>query len=74
MDGGNIPGRGTAAWRSHVAAHLRCMAAAEGEYRRFRYISPRIKAVWLAAAELLEGTFDRPAPRNAESGESGGAA
>ena len=37
-----------------VADELRKMVAGEGEYKCFTYTSPRIKNVWMAAADLLD--------------------
>lgn len=43
----------------HIAYELRRMANAEQPYTRFSYMSPAIKNVWMAAAEILEKTFQR---------------
>lgn len=40
--------------REVVARELRMMAAAEPPYRRFTYMPPSVKSVWLAAADLLD--------------------
>lgn len=38
----------------HVARELRRMADAEPPYTRFTYMSPMVKNVWRAAADILE--------------------
>lgn len=38
----------------HIAHELRLMANAEPPYTRFTYMSPMVKNVWRAAAEILE--------------------
>lgn len=40
--------------RAIIARELRRMAAAEGPYKRFTYLTPRIKAIWGAAADIIE--------------------
>jgi hypothetical protein len=37
-----------------VARELRMMAAGEDRYQRFTYISPWIKNIWNAAADIIE--------------------
>ncbi|HBR68086.1 MAG TPA: hypothetical protein DEA55_01790 [Rhodospirillaceae bacterium] len=37
-----------------VAKELRMMAAGEDRYQRFTYISPWIKNIWNAAADIIE--------------------
>ena len=37
-----------------VAHELRLMAAGEYPYRRFAYMSPSVKSLWRAAADLLD--------------------
>lgn len=37
-----------------VARELRSMAAGENRYQRFTYISPWIKNIWNAAADIIE--------------------
>ena len=37
-----------------IAAELRLMAAGEDRYSRFTYISPWIKNIWNAAADVIE--------------------
>lgn len=37
-----------------IAKELRMMAAGEGRYQRFTYISPWIKNIWNAAADIIE--------------------
>lgn len=37
-----------------IAAELRLMAAGEDRYHRFTYISPWIKNIWNAAADIIE--------------------
>lgn len=40
--------------RGYLVQELRRMAAAEGGYTRFTYMSPWIKNIWVNAAALLE--------------------
>lgn len=37
-----------------IAAELRLMAAGEDRYSRFTYMSPWIKNIWNAAADIIE--------------------
>jgi hypothetical protein len=37
-----------------LARELRQMAAASGKYKRFTYLSPWVKNVWNAAADVIE--------------------
>jgi hypothetical protein len=37
-----------------IAAELRLMAAGDDRYQRFTYISPWIKNIWNAAADIIE--------------------
>lgn len=37
-----------------IAEELRMMAAGEDRYQRFTYISPWIKNIWNAAADIIE--------------------
>ena len=37
-----------------IAAELRLMAAGDDRYSRFTYISPWIKNIWNAAADIIE--------------------
>lgn len=39
-----------------LVAALRAMAAGEGEYSRFQYVSPWIRNIWRAAADWIEQT------------------
>ena len=39
---------------NRVAKELRDMVGARGDYKRFVYISPRIKRVWSRAADVIE--------------------
>jgi len=41
----------------HIARELRLMADAAPPYTRFTYISPLIKNIWRAAANILEDIF-----------------
>lgn len=52
-------------FRQKVATELKAMAAAQPPYTRFTYMSPRIKAIWRAAAALLE--TPKPPPRFLDS-------
>lgn len=38
-----------------IAAELRLMAAGDDRYSRFTYMSPWIKNIWNAAADIIEG-------------------
>lgn len=42
-----------------IAAELRLMAAGDDRYSRFTYMSPWIKNIWNAAADIIEG-LSRP--------------
>jgi|GEM_PF-1213585 len=56
-----------------VIRELRAMAEGKGAYRRFRYLSPEIKRVWLAAALIIEarkGAHERE--KKTPLGRSGG--
>lgn len=37
-----------------IAAELRLMAAGDDRYQRFTYMSPWIKNIWNAAADIIE--------------------
>jgi hypothetical protein len=37
-----------------IAAELRLMAAGDDRYSRFTYMSPWIKNIWNAAADIIE--------------------
>lgn len=38
----------------HIAAELRLMADGQGRYSRFALVTPSIKNIWRAAADMLE--------------------
>lgn len=40
-----------------IAAELRLMAAGDDRYERFTYISPWIKNIWNAAADIIEDAY-----------------
>ena len=40
--------------RAIITRELRRMARAEGPYKRFTYMTSRIKNIWLAAADIVE--------------------
>ncbi len=40
-----------------IAAELRLMAAGDDRYSRFTYISPWIKNIWNAAADIIEDSY-----------------
>lgn len=42
-----------------IAAELRLMAAGEDQYSRFTYMSPWIKNIWNAAADIIEDLHKR---------------
>jgi len=42
-----------------IAEQLRMMAAGDAQYKRFTYISPWIKNIWNAAADIIEETERR---------------
>lgn len=42
-----------------IAAELRLMAAGEDRYSRFTYMSPWIKNIWNAAADIIEDLHKR---------------
>lgn len=41
-----------------IAAELRLMAAGEDRYSRFTYMSPWIKNIWSAAADIIEAQIE----------------
>ncbi len=45
---------GAAQAPSLIAKQLRMMAAGEAQYQRFTYMSPWIKNIWNAAADIIE--------------------
>lgn len=40
-----------------IAAELRLMAAGDDRYSRFTYMSPWIKNIWSAAADIIEEQY-----------------
>lgn len=40
-----------------IAAELRLMAAGDDRYSRFTYMSPWIKNIWNAAADIIEESY-----------------
>jgi hypothetical protein len=40
-----------------IAAELRLMASGEDRYTRFTYMSPWIKNIWNAAADIIEDAY-----------------
>ncbi|WP_041802725.1 hypothetical protein [Micavibrio aeruginosavorus] len=40
-----------------IAAELRLMAAGDDRYQRFTYMSPWIKNIWNAAADIIEDSY-----------------
>jgi hypothetical protein len=42
-----------------LVEELRMMAAGEGEYSRFLYVSPLVKGIWHAAADWIESANNR---------------
>lgn len=40
-----------------IAAELRLMAAGDDRYSRFTYMSPWIKNIWYAAADIIESSY-----------------
>lgn len=40
-----------------IAAELRLMAAGDDRYSRFTYMSPWIKNIWNAAADIIEEAY-----------------
>lgn len=49
--------------RRYVAADLRQMAEAQPPYEHFCIVSPLAKAIWYAAAELIEESVAQSPPR-----------